>query len=587
MYLPTPTVVSMINHGIPTYLVTAARTDRSALLGSAVLSVLGAAAALAGPWPLALAVDYAIEGRRLPGWLAIAPPLAILVAAGLASLLINATVAGLDLAATRLAERTAERVGARLRTALFEHAIRLPLAWHGRIRSGELLSRLTTDVGRVLDALVAITATLLPEGLTLVGVLAVLLVIDPQLALLGLAVIPILAALSIQQRRRVRASQQQARTAAGALASTIADLLRNTTAVQAFNRTDWAVRRFRNRNDHTLDAETNAIAVETRWSPAARLVLSIGTAVVLVAGGWQVIQGRQSIGQLLVVLNYLAALYAPVRALTRLAASQAKAGASARRIAEVFDTNVPDEHGLPAAPVLDGPISIQGVSFGYDPKRPVLQNLSLDIAAGETVCLFGPSGAGKSTVLQLLLRLHEPQQGTIRVGGVDLRSYRAASVREQIAYVPQDPWLFDATLAQNVAFGSRTATRARLLLACHEAGVDEFVQRLPYGYDTPIGEGGSRLSGGQRRRVALARAAVSDAALVLLDEPTASLDAVAAGRVIAAVQQTSRRRTTVIVTHDPELAAIADRVIPIEPLPDPRTTPTDPVDVNATVSGRR
>jgi ATP-binding cassette subfamily B protein len=195
----------------------------------------------------------------------------------------------------------------------------------------------------------------------------------------------------------------------------------------------------------------------------------------------------------------------------------------------------------------------------------VLTGFDLSVAAGETVCLFGPSGAGKSTVLHLLLRLYDVDAGHVLIDGVDVRELSPAALRHRLAFVPQDPWLLDGTLAENIAFGSATATRAQVLAAGRAAWVDEFAHSLPEGYDTPLGESGVRLSGGQRRRVALARAVVSTAPVVLLDEPTTSLDAESARQVVGAIRSATRDRTVLLVTHDPVLAAIADRTVHVRP----------------------
>jgi len=210
-------------------------------------------------------------------------------------------------------------------------------------------------------------------------------------------------------------------------------------------------------------------------------------------------------------------------------------------------------------------LQLQGVSFAYSPDRPVLSGFDLTVAAGETVCLFGPSGAGKSTVLHLLLRLYDVDRGRVLVDGVDVRQLSTVALRQQLAFVPQDPWLLDGTLAENIAFGSADATRAQVLAAGRSAWVDEFALSLPEGYDTPLGESGVRLSGGQRRRVALARAVVSTAPAVLLDEPTTSLDAESARQVIGAIRSATQDRTVLLVTHDPVLAAIADRTVHVSP----------------------
>ena len=553
------------------------RAEAPALAGSGLLSLLGIAANLARPWPLALAIDYAIDARPIDpqafggllGPLAELPGEFLLVFAGAATVAISVVSSRLDTAAGRAGERAAERIGARLRADVFARSLGLSLRWHGRIRSGELVSRLTSDVGRLLDAIVTATITLVPDLIALVAVLALLLVLDPGLAGVGLVVVPVLALLSIRQRRVVRSTQTAARAAAGRLSGTTADLVRNVSAVQAFGGADRAAGVFARRNADLLRVELQAVDAEARWAPRSNLVLAIGAGLVLVIGGLQVRNGLQSTGHLLVVLAYLAELYAPVRSLTRLSVVLAKAGASADRIAEILfqAESIPE---APHARPLVGPVSrlqFRKVTFGYDADRPVLADFHLELRRGETVCLYGPSGIGKSTLLALLLRLWDVDGGQILVDGIDVRDYQLRSLREGIAYVPQDPWLLDATLAQNIAFGSRTATRAGVEAAARSTGVEEFARHLPLGYDEPVGEGAGRLSGGQRRRVALARAAVSSASVLLLDEPTAALDPVSAERVIAAVRAASRDRTTVIVTHDPQLAEIASRVVVLDPAP--------------------
>jgi ABC-type multidrug transport system fused ATPase/permease subunit len=269
-----------------------------------------------------------------------------------------------------------------------------------------------------------------------------------------------------------------------------------------------------------------------------------------------------------VVVAYLADLYSPVRALTRLSSTLAKAGASAVRVAEVLDSDdtIAERPGATPAPMLRDEVRFRGVGFGYDRDRPVLHDFDLRIGSGETVALIGPSGAGKSTTLHLLLRLYDVEAGSVLIDGVDVRDCKLQSLRERIAFVPQDPWLLDGTLAENIAFGAADATRADVIAASRAALVDEFALKMPNGYDTSLGENGVRLSGGQRRRVALARAAISNAPLVLLDEPTASLDPAAAASIMRAIRSATAARTVLLVTHDHDTAAIADRVINLEPL---------------------
>ncbi|HEX4431471.1 MAG TPA: ABC transporter ATP-binding protein [Frankiaceae bacterium] len=539
------------------------QSERKALGASALLGTAAVAFELARPWPLALAVDYAIARRPLAGL----GPQSLLLFAGAAVVLFTLIAESGELGSTLLAERAAERVGARLRQDVYDRATTLSLRWHDRMRSGELVSRLTTDVGRLLDALVAVTAQLLPDVVRLLLVLILLTVVSPGLALLALAVVPLLAVFAVRQRRRVRIAQQRARAEAGLLAASATDLFRNVRAVQAFSANARPAQVFHQRNAALLDVNVRAVTTEARWSPVANVVLAIGTGLVLVVGGREVLDGRLSTGDLLVVTAYLSALYSPVRGLSRLSGLLAKSNASAARIQDVLactEEIAEDEDARPAPPLVSG-LWFADVRFGYQLSRPVLDGFDLTVAAGQTCCVLGPSGAGKSTVLHLLLRLYDVDAGGIMLDGVDLRSIRKQSLRQAVAFVPQDPWLFDTTIAQNIALGAAGADRAQVLAAGRAALVDEFAHQLPGGYDSLVGEAAAQLSGGQRRRIALARAVVSKAPLMLLDEPTASLDPASAAAVITAIERCAAGRTVLMVTHDPLLAAIADQVVTLDP----------------------
>jgi ATP-binding cassette subfamily B protein len=526
---------------------------------------------LASPWPLALAVDHALVGRPFTGASRVLEGLGstgLLIAAGVATVALTAVGGLLNAGAGWQAERSAVRIAGALRAAVFSHVLSLSLRWHDRVRTGEVLSRLTSDVGRVLEALTSLCTSFLPSAVLLVSSLTILLVLDPSLAWLGLTVLPFLIFLTARQRRRIRAAELEARDATGRLSGATTDLLRNVRAVQAFGRVDRARSMFAEPNDRAVEAKVNAATTEARWAPIPGIVLSIGTGIVLVAGGLQVRAGRLSIGELLVVLSYLSNLQSPVRSLVRLTAVWARSSASAQRLSEVLSCVEAVEEPAqprPVPPVRES-LQLRDVSFAYSPDRPVLSSFDLTIAAGETVCLFGPSGAGKSTVLHLLLRLYDVDEGQVLIDGIDVRELSPVALRQQIAFVPQDPWLLDGTLAENIAFGSTDATRAQVLAAGRAAWVDEFALALPEGYDTPLGESGVLLSGGQRRRVALARAVVSAAPAVLLDEPTTSLDAESARQVMGAIRNATGDRTVLLVTHDPVLAAIADRTVRVTPL---------------------
>jgi ATP-binding cassette, subfamily B, bacterial len=524
---------------------------------------------LARPWPLKLAVDNAIGGQPLGGGLAVLNQLgpgglaAVAVAAGIGLVGVGALVGYLI---TYLTSATAERVGADLREAVFGRMLGLGLPFHDRHRSGDLVTRLTGDVARVEDSMVAWFTVLVPEVLTLAGMVVVVLAVDLTLGLAALAVVPPLALVVAMRRRRIRAAQRMSRDADAALASEATEVLRNVRVVQAFTREDEAGGHFSGRSRRAVRAALGAMDLEARWSPVADLLLAAGGGLVLWLGVAAVTGGRMSLGTLLVVLAYLSSLYGPIRALARLARTLARGAASRERVLEVLDSGevVPAAaEPRPAGPPRRG-LALRGVWFGYAEGATVLRHLDLEVAAGERVCVVGPTGAGKSTLLALLLRFYDPDAGAIELDGTDLRDLELGSLRRQLALVPQDPWMLDGTIADNVGFGRPGATRERLEAVVAQTGVHELIQRLPDGWDTQIGEGGVRLSGGQRRRVALARAILRDASVLLLDEPTSGLDAASEQAVLDALDLAAEGRTVLSVSHRLSLADRADRVVVLD-----------------------
>ena len=524
---------------------------------------------LARPWPLKVAVDNAIGGQPLGG------PLAVVDGLGPAGVAAVAAVAGIGLVGvgalvgyliTYLTAATAERVGADLRQAVFGRMLRLGLPFHDRHRSGDLVTRLTGDVSRVEDSMVAWFTVLVPEVLTLAGMVVVVLAVDLTLGLAALAVAPPLALVVALRRRRIRAVQRASRDADAALASEATEVLRNVRVVQAFTREREAAGSFSGRSRGAVGAALAAMDLEARWSPIADLLLAAGGGLVLWLGVTAVTSGRMTLGTLLVVLAYLSSLYGPIRALARLARTLARGAASRERILEVLDSGevVPEAADpLPAGPPRHG-LALRGVWFAYTEGNPVLRHLDLEVAAGERVCVVGPTGAGKSTLLALLQRFYDPDAGAIELDGVDLRRLGLGSLRNQLALVPQDPWMLDGTIADNIGFGRPDASQAELEAAATLTGLDEILRRLPDGWDTQIGEGGVRLSGGQRRRVALARAILRDASVLLLDEPTSGLDAASEQAVLDALDRAAEGRTVVSVSHRLGLAARADRVVVLD-----------------------
>ena len=546
------------------------RPYRLPLLLAGTLVLVETALDLARPWPLLIAVDHAIAHRSLHvNGLPALDRLDPLALGGLAAALIVglASVSALTGYLTSyLTAAAAERIGADVRAELHASMLRLPARFHDRNRTGDLTTRLTSDVGRVQDMLVAWLSSLLPRGLTLAGMLAVLFLVDPVMAAAGLAVMPPLALLAIARRRRVRAAQHDYRGHQGALASHLTEVVRGVRLIQAFGAEAQAQHSFAARNRDAFQSSLRVLDLGARYGPLADVLLAVGAGLVLWLGVARVISGRMTVGVLLVVLSYLASMYSPVRSLTALASTFAKGAASRERIQEILaiPERVPERREARRLVGVESEIAFRDVHFAYRPDAPVLCGLDLVLPAGAMVCLMGRNGAGKSTLLYLLLRFYEPDRGAIEVDGSDLRDLQLRSLRERIALVPQEPWIIDGSISDNVALGKAGATPAEIREASRLALVDEFAEALPDGYGTVVGEAGALLSGGQRRRLAIARALLRKAPILLLDEPTSGLDAESEAGVLAAVRRAARGRTVIIVTHRRDLAAAADRVAVLE-----------------------
>ncbi|HEU5159009.1 MAG TPA: ABC transporter ATP-binding protein [Streptosporangiaceae bacterium] len=546
------------------------RPYRLPLSLAGVLAVAETAIGLAQPWPLQVAVDNAIGGRPPRGWAAplagLSAPMLGLVAA-VAAVTLVAVGGVIGYLTSYLSGAAAERIGADMRSAVFGRLLDLSPRFHDRNRSGDLVTRLTGDVGHVQDALVAWFVTVLPEVLTLAGMAVVIVVIDPAMGAASFAVLPGLAVLTVFRRRRMRSARRRARARQGQLAARAGETVRHIRAVQAFGQQAAERDRFRTDNVRLTEAQVYSLDVESRYGPAADLLLAAGAGFVLWIGVLRVTSGQMSLGVLLVVLSYLGSLYGPVRSLTRLASTMARGAASRERLAAVLASTdrVAERPGAVPAPAFTAAgLSVRDVSFGYAPRTPVLKNVSLTLRPGEKVCLVGPSGAGKSTLLSLLVRLYDPGSGLIELDGVDLRHITLTSLRERIGLVPQDPWILDGTIADNIAFGRPTAARDEVVAAARLALVDGFVRRQPDGYDTVVGEGGVMLSGGQRRRIAIARALLRGSVLLLLDEPTSGLDAAAERAVLESIQRACAGRGLLMISHRLHLTAQADRVVVME-----------------------
>ncbi|HEX9992055.1 MAG TPA: ABC transporter ATP-binding protein [Acidimicrobiales bacterium] len=534
---------------------------RRALLLGGALSLVEVGVSLAQPWPLRWVVDDVLAvGGDGP-----APHAELRLTLAVAAL-VGLVVAGavVNYYASRLLSAAGLHIASALRVAVLDRLQRLSLAYHGSRRVGDLVARVTSDVAYTQDMIVQVLSTLLPSLLLVVGMFLVMLSLDPGFTLLALLATPPLALATHRSRRQLRQAARGVRKADGVLASAATENLSSVQLIQAFTLEEDRLRRFRGLSDASLSAGLEAVRLQSRFGPLVELSSAASTAVVLWFGAHRVLEGRLSLGVLLVFLSYLGSLYKPIKSLSKLSQTISKGAAAAERITDVMTTplDIVDRPGAVPVPVR-GQVELRSVTFSYG-REPVLDDLSFRVEPGQTVALVGPSGAGKSTIAALIPRLLDVDGGAVLVDGVDVRDHPLASLRRRIALVAQDAVLLDGTLRENLVCGHAGASDRDVERAARLALVDEFAARLPDRLDTHIGERGANLSGGQRQRVSIARAILRDAPIVILDEPTSALDAASEELLVAALDNLPADRTRLIVAHRLSTVRDADRILVVD-----------------------
>jgi subfamily B ATP-binding cassette protein MsbA len=539
---------------------------------------------LAQPWPLKVIVDGAILRNPQSGWFPtlIAGPSSgpnvwngthwetvtssqtILVRALVFMAILVGLEAIFDFTSGMLMDRAGEKVVVRLRTALFGHLQRLSLSYHDRQRVGDLTSRITVDIDRVQSMLVAIFDTFVPNVLMLIGLAAVMLWVDVSFGLLALAVAPPLFWVTYRYTTRIKRAARRAREADARIATHASETLGAVRSVQAFTREDFEDERFAVHNEDSLDAALESVRLRSVFTPLVDVVSLGGTMLVTYVGVHQVLDGEMSLGILLVYLSYIKALYRPMRALSKMTYVVSRGTTSAERVEDILklEDRVPEKPNAIVAPRFRGQIELNDVTFRYAPELvPVLESASLRIEAGEHIGIVGRTGAGKSTLVSLIPRFYDPERGAILIDGCDVRDMELASLRRQVSLVLQDAVLFHGSVYDNIRYGDPEASDERIAQVAALAHVTEFLERLPNGIDTTVGERGTTLSGGQRQRIAIARAMLSNAPILILDEPTTGLDHESEDLVLDGLEQLSRDRTTIVISHHEAALRDVTRVI--------------------------
>jgi ATP-binding cassette subfamily B protein/subfamily B ATP-binding cassette protein MsbA len=539
-----------------------------------VVTLLSSAFGLLQPWPMKVLVDHVLDTEPMPHWLAwgveMLPGaqtsrglLVWVVFAGLGIFAFNSLV---DVILTRAWIRVGQQLVYRVAADLFARALRRSLVFHSRNSVGDLLSRITGDswcVYKVVDALLFTPKYAL---IMIVGMLLLMVRMDPGLTLLALAAAPFMAWSSIVLGRPIRRAAQARREIESHLQSHVQQTLTGIPVVQAFAQEEREQQRFEEATAKAIRAQQRSALVGSISGLTSGLALTLGTGIVLWAGARHVLAGELSLGSLLVFLAYLAALQGQLKALTGIHTALQEIGASVDRVAGLL-TNEPEVKELPEAPALSqvkGHLRLERVTFGYEPERPVLHNVSLEVRSGQTVALVGATGAGKTTLASLVPRFFDPWQGRVLVDGHDIRTVQLGSLREQVGLVLQEPFLFPVSMADNIAFGRPGASRDDIEVAARAANLHDFIQRLPHGYETVIGEHGETLSGGERQRLSIARALVKNAPILILDEPTSALDAETERLFLQALARLMRGRTTLIIAHRLSTVRHADQIVVLQ-----------------------
>jgi ATP-binding cassette, subfamily B, bacterial len=539
------------------------------LLLVAFLMSIGVVVEVLRPWPLKLIVDSVLGHQALPAsisWIATLPggtsSSALLgwLSAAIILLFLATQVTNLALGYVQTGVRS--RMAYALGTELFTHLQRLSLRFHGQQHVGDLMRRVTSDSRCVGELVMDVLLPVLMSLLTLVMMFTVMWHLDSFLTLVVVLGAPVLAALIKVFSDLITERKYQHEQLEGRVMALAEQTLTALPVVQAFGREACEDERFRKLSERTVGAYVDVTRSELQFRVGTSTVTSLSTAVVMLLGGMHVLEGTLSIGNLLIFLAYVGGLFGSMNTLAHVSSGFAAAAARARRVLEVLDAQWEVRDRLGARPLsggVCGHVRLEGVSFGYESGRAVLQEVTLEVHPGETVALVGPTGAGKSTLVSLIPRFFDPWSGRVTLDGVDVREVQLSSLRAL-----QEPFLLPLTVAENIAYGCPGASQEAIEAVAVAANADRFIRCLPQGYATVIGERGATLSGGEKQRLAIARALLKDAPVLILDEPTSALDTQTEALVLEALERLMRGRTTFIIAHRLSTVRRADRIVVLE-----------------------
>jgi ABC-type multidrug transport system fused ATPase/permease subunit len=535
---------------------------------SVLITIASVVGSLLIPWPLQLLVDNVLGNQPAPallssysGW-SDQDRTALLAFVVVAGLFITLLVNLLNVLENYVNTKLKLSIGLDFRGELFQHAQRLSMTFHDHYRTGILIYMINYQSDAASGLIMAVPP-LAQSVLTLVGMFSITLMIDARLALLSMAVVPFLYYSVGYYIKHIQPRLLHVKSMEGETLSIIHEALSMLRVIVAFGREDYEYGRFRNQGVRAVDARVNLTVRQTLFSLAVNMTTAAGTALVLGYGAYHALQGRLSVGQLLVVLSYVAAVYKPLEAISSTIGSLQDQVVSLQITFGLLDTET-EVREVKGAHVITRPwgqVAFKNVQFSYPGRVDTLRDIDLNVSPGERIALVGPTGAGKTTMISLIPRFYDPIQGRIEIDGVDIRRMTLKSLRQQISLVQQEPLLFSDTIANNIRYGRLDASVEEVVAATKAANAHDFIMGLPQQYDTVIGERGARLSGGERQRISVARAFLKNAPILILDEPTSSIDSRTEAVILDALDRLMEGRTTFMVAHRLSTVRSADGIL--------------------------
>ena len=528
------------------------------ILGIFLISLISTPLTLLSPIPLKIVVDNVLNSQPLSGFLSRVVPESItrsneglLVFAALLTVGIALLSQLQSLGDSLLRTYTGEKLTLNFQARLFRQVQRLSLSFHDMTGSSDSIYRIQYDTSALRNVAIDGITPFITAGFTLVSMLYITFRLDWQLAIVAMGISPILFMVAGIYRRQLRQKYKEVKNLESNSFSVIQEVLTALRVVKAFGQEDREQERFVSRSDDALDARVRLTITEEALGLILGLTTAIGTALVIYLGVLHVQSGLLTLGDLLLVMGYLSQLYGPLKTISKRIAKIQSHLASAERVFALLD-QPPDVPESPKAISIDrahGDVEFREVSFSYNEGYPVLIDISFEVPAGTRVGIAGMTGAGKSTLMNLLTRFYDPTSGKILLDGLDIYDYKLADLRDQFAIVLQDTVLFSTSIYENIAYANPRAAKEEIIAAAKAANAHDFIQDLPEGYETRVGERGMRLSGGERQRIALARAFLKDAPVLILDEPTSSVDMRTESSIMEAMERLMHGRTTFMIAH--------------------------------------